>query len=400
MNKTLVSNYISEYKTNFARINSLEYYKWQAIKCFQDNWKIEAEDFPKMITDSLALSKNLMDSGKYYPKKMLLQYAAFEPAKVRRLFRSLFDEERNLYTRVVEFQDGLKEIHSDHFPPSKNHFQDARAVLVYLTLRFPDRYYLYKFEMYKTLCYKLELSYQAKKGRIENIGEYMEVCKILRHEITKDQQLIAMHKKRLGPDCYHDESLNILTQDLIFAIEKHLPHLTAELPYVVGQYEEDETINNSCNPRSPDTFAGRKTNHLENEKERKRIGDLGEQWVLKYEESKLIRLNMQKKVKEIQHTSAKAGDGTGYDILSFDNKGNPIYIEVKTTIHNRNTPFTVTRTELERSIKETENYRLYRLFNFNEESNAADLLILKGSLEGLCIEPEQYRVILADKKAD
>jgi hypothetical protein len=395
MNKALVSEYIAAYKTHFHRINGHENYKWQAIKFFQDHWDIDAEDFPKMLELALNRSKNLMDSGKYYPKRMLLQYVKLETNEVRSLLRMLFDEEEDLYTRVREFKREIEEVHKRHFS-AKNPFQDIRAIMLYLCLKYPDRYFLYKYEMYKNLAAKLQLPYSPKKGKVEELGNYIEVCKIIRHEISKDKELIAMHKDRLDIDCYADEELNVLTQDVIFAIDKHLETIESSFPYELGKAEENETGDMSSAPRSPDSFSGKKINRIENEKEKNRIGHLGELWVLKYEENRLRDQGLSHKIRDLKHISKLEGDGTGYDILSFDKLGT-IFIEVKTTTTGRDTPFVVTRTELERSKKEEGRYRLYRLYNFEEDANRADLLILKGSLEDLCTEPERYSVKLIER---
>lgn len=396
MNKALITDYITAYKTDFHRINRYEYYKWQAIKCFQDHWNIDAGDFPSMLKMALGMSKNLMDSGRYFPKRMLVQYADYEPKKLRDLFELLYDESKDLYKRILGFQKGINLIHLDYFPPDRSSYQDIRVVMVYLTLRYPDIYFLYKYRMYKSLAAKIALPYSPKMGKVEELGPFIEICKIIRHEISKDEELVAMHRKRLAEDCYTDQSLNVLTQDVIYAIDKHLGIIEKPFLYSLGKIDEEETANMSSAPRGEDSFRGKKTDHLENEKERKRIGNLGELWVINYEERRLRGLGMLHKIKDIKHTSAFDGDGTGYDVLSFDKQGE-LYIEVKTTRSHRDAPFVVTRTELERSKKEKGRYRLYRVYNFNEQTNQADLLVLKGSLEGLCTEPERYGVKLTER---
>ena len=37
-----------------------EKYKWEAVKCFQDNWDINAKDFADMLTRSLSKTCNLL----------------------------------------------------------------------------------------------------------------------------------------------------------------------------------------------------------------------------------------------------------------------------------------------------------------------------------------------------
>lgn len=47
MNYKAIESYIEDYKSSFEKRNNDEIYKWKAVKCFQDNWNINAVDFPK-----------------------------------------------------------------------------------------------------------------------------------------------------------------------------------------------------------------------------------------------------------------------------------------------------------------------------------------------------------------
>ena len=55
MNTEKLNELVGAYKAHFNENIPNEIYKWQAVKCFQDNWDIEAEDFATML--SLSLSK-------------------------------------------------------------------------------------------------------------------------------------------------------------------------------------------------------------------------------------------------------------------------------------------------------------------------------------------------------
>ena len=55
MNRQILRHYINEYKLNFDRVNQEEIYKWKAVKCYQDNWNIEAENFLKILPENAAL---------------------------------------------------------------------------------------------------------------------------------------------------------------------------------------------------------------------------------------------------------------------------------------------------------------------------------------------------------
>ncbi len=394
MNRQVLHHFISEYKRDFDRVNQYEIYKWKAVKCFQDNWNIDTEDFHEMLALSFASTKNLMDSGQYFPRRMLIQYAQRNPNELRELFRSLFDEEEDLYTRIVNFQKGINLIHAPYFQ-NKSSYQDARAVIVYLTLRYPERYFFYKFEMFKQFSKILELSYKPIMGRLENVGHFNSISELIRYELSLDQELLKLHKDRITSDCYYDENLNILTQDFIYAVTIHLhKEFEVTVPIAPENIEITTFSTDLVSLNQPLSFQGRIINFLQNQIENKRLGDLGELWVMKYEANKLIKANRHSFVHKIKHTAKDEGDGTGYDIQSYDNDGNEIFIEVKTTKGGKSAAFYVTRNELERSKKEKENFYLYRLFNYQEEADTADLMIIRGELTKLCEFPTNYKISL------
>ena len=88
--------------------------------------------------------------------------------------------------------------------------------MVYLALRFPENYFLFKFKMFKEFVGKIDFPYKPIKGRFENLLVYSELCERLREEIIKDEELIELHQSRLTESHYFETSYNILTQDIIY----------------------------------------------------------------------------------------------------------------------------------------------------------------------------------------
>jgi len=395
MNTQILRNYIDEYKLEFERVNQGEIYKWRAVKCFQDNWDIDAENFLEMLRKSIRLTFNLLNSGQYFPHKMLLLYTEQRPEKLRMMFRNLFEEENDIYQRIIDFQNEIESLNSELFE-GKNSYQDHRAVILYLTLRFPERYFFYKFRMFKLFSEKLKISYRPISGRIENIGHFNSLCEIVRYELSKDQELLQLHKDRIKSDCYYDENLNILTQDFIYAVTSYLNERTLPIEETKVTLTENEVLATDLVTTIDSlNFKGTMVNFLQNGIDNKRIGDKGELLVKRLEEEKLKQYGQHKLISKIKHTAKDEGDGTGYDIQSFDKNGNKIYIEVKTTKGAKNTTFYITRTELERSKIEGENYYLYRLYNYNEEKDTAEIFIIRGNLTNLCTVPITYKINLS-----
>lgn len=396
MNKQILRQYIEDYKLCFERVNQQEIYKWKAVKCFQDNWNIEAPNFLEMLSKSIRLTQNLLKSGQYFPLRMLEHYATQRPEELRQLFRNLYDEESDIYQRIEDFISGTEAINSNLFP-GKNTYQDHRAIIVYLTLRYPERYFFYKFEMFKQFSERLDITYRPIRGHIENIGHFNSLCEIVRYELSNDQELLQLHKDRITAECYNDINLNILTQDFIYAVARHLNQQTLLPVTTTFRTANEVSATNLSISTDQLTFRGRTVNFIQNNIDNKRIGDLGELWVLKYEIEKLRQTGQHNLIDKIKYTAKDEGDGTGYDIQSFDRNGQKIYIEVKTTKGGKNSTFYVTRTELERSKIEKENFYLYRLYNYNEENDTADIFIIQGDLTNLCEFPTTYKINLTNE---
>ena len=60
-NKSRLKDVLMQYKKDFIPIRwEKEKYKWEAIKCFQDNWEVNAADFADMLNRSLSKTINLL----------------------------------------------------------------------------------------------------------------------------------------------------------------------------------------------------------------------------------------------------------------------------------------------------------------------------------------------------
>ena len=68
---SLIEIFKGGFKENFLE----EKYKWEAVKHFQDNWNIDAEDFPTMLSNALSKTGNLLAALNFFPRRMIKQYA-------------------------------------------------------------------------------------------------------------------------------------------------------------------------------------------------------------------------------------------------------------------------------------------------------------------------------------
>ncbi len=227
INNNKLQEWIKGYKNDFVNDQwPKEEYKWQAIKTFQDNWDINAEDFPQMLSNSLNGTYNLLDSVNNFPKKMILIFAEMEPETVRGMFRNLYDESKGVFERIKEFKDRADEVLSrweeNNEKSNKSHYQRENPISVYLWLRYPDTHYIYKYSEIKAITAAIDSDFAIKKGAYEsNIENYAKLYDEIRTELKKDNELIDMFKNSLNKDDYSDPEYITLAIDLGFYISRN-----------------------------------------------------------------------------------------------------------------------------------------------------------------------------------
>ena len=105
-NNSYLTDAIACYKKDFIQMQwPNEKYKWEAVKCFQDNWDVNAADFADMLTRSLAKTYNLLVSMNNFPAKMIESFAKAAPEEVRTMYLALFDETQDVISRILAFKD-------------------------------------------------------------------------------------------------------------------------------------------------------------------------------------------------------------------------------------------------------------------------------------------------------
>lgn len=208
---------LAQYKENFSSHWKEEKYKWEAIKCFQDNWDINAQDFPAMLSKSLSKTGNLLASANSYPRQIIEIFAQKDTEEVRSMFQTLFDENKDIAKRFKIFEaksNSLFEIYPINY---KNHNQDATVMLTYLWLRYPDKYWFYRFMQVKLFSSRLKSDYVFKRGaNVANLIACMNFYNEVRDVIAQDSELVDMFRAALTDDCYPDPQLVTLTADVAY----------------------------------------------------------------------------------------------------------------------------------------------------------------------------------------
>ncbi|MCD8296746.1 MAG: AAA family ATPase [Prevotella sp.] len=222
--KKLLQEQIIEYKNNFLpKWWKDEKYKWEAVKSFQDNWNIKAKDFADMLKRSLAKTGNLLASSYKFPKGRLIELATKNPDKVRKMFENLFDENRNVIERILEFKSEAKSLNTS-INDGKSHYQGENAISTYLWLHYPDKYYIFKHSVVKALKNVINYDFTIIERDYDNnlkhfYALYDEICNI----ISNDKELTDFVKEQITDSCYPDPKYKTLTMDLCYYMAMNAP---------------------------------------------------------------------------------------------------------------------------------------------------------------------------------
>lgn len=220
--KSRLKDVLIKYKQDFASKHwKDEKFKWEAVKCFRDNWDVNAPDFADMLTRSLAQTKGLLASKNNYPARMITLFAEKAPEEVRSMFIALFDEKEDVYERIDAFKTQSSTLLKKYGNGNNNHYQNENVISTYLWLRYPDKYYIYKFGEITAVADELDSDYHFKKGGyVDNIRNFYKLYDEICEELKQDTELVNLLNSQLTDTCYPDPELKTLTIDVGFYISR------------------------------------------------------------------------------------------------------------------------------------------------------------------------------------
>lgn len=226
-----------------------------------------------------------------------------------------------------------------------------------------------------------ETQIQIFRKYIDGIGARREID----YEDITDYDWQILKRKTIGfineySDVY-DELINLIWSSEQLETSKGIS-LTARPD---GRYDEY--------PEKQFSFKGIVKDFIGENIKKQYIGDKGENLVIEYERNRLSGWNLKDLIGEVR----KVKDGNGYDILSYDKNGRIIYIEVKTTKGDCNTPFYLTENERAFAKLNIEEYRIYRLYNFRPTINQADFYIITDIENNVIMKPTLFEVQMKKK---
>lgn len=226
MNRENLDRLISNYIANFDLINNevnMEYYKWEAVKHFQDNWDIDAPDFSTMFKESVKATFNLINNRIVQPTNGIVKLAehAEITEAVRQMFKDLMVEDNGDISKrqdkIYSFLTKADELLNIYYRGSWKYAQDMRTVIFYLCLLDPKHNYMFKATQAREFMYCIEYGDDFGSGENFSLKKYYAMCDELVAAIKNTPELVELHQKRMTKTMWEDDDYHILAYDIIYS---------------------------------------------------------------------------------------------------------------------------------------------------------------------------------------
>jgi 5-methylcytosine-specific restriction endonuclease McrA len=214
-----INSYIPDYvdfyydKKDFYRED--EGYKFKAVNTFRVNFDLEADDVPEMLRSSFADSKNLIQSGNYFPQQMLIEISEDDPEFVREELKKLLSEDAPVADRINDF---IASFESKHGTEDKSLFFDARFLSFILASVKPENNFYIKWSEYTQFAdmvgYELDVNLHSSQGdKYDSLSSLAVATRLI---LKRNDDFMQMHEDYVSEFEYKDPFISWGTWDFIF----------------------------------------------------------------------------------------------------------------------------------------------------------------------------------------
>ncbi|MBR3009158.1 MAG: DUF3883 domain-containing protein [Stomatobaculum sp.] len=392
MNQTELNKVMNFYIRHYDEIRRREDYKWEAVAAWQASAPMKASSFPEALRAGLKKAGNLLDSGYYYPKTALFMMLSRDPEAVEYMFEDLFCEKDDVYDRIAVFMMKAGALRKKWFTQEElpGDDQDEHAVSVYLSFEMPEKYYIYKYSVFRAAAILLDHSYVPRRKDARNLPEYFSFCEQVRKEVLASGELLRLEQPRREAFPGVDPEYRLLTEDILICAATY--YAKPELFEESGTAEKAEQFRLVPVKKELPLEAVPFYDPVEIVRYEELLREAALRFIVSQERLRVreYRLPARKQPEALGTGRAR---GEGYDILSYDRRGEEVFISVKATAGPESEAFRVTEAERRKSAADPEHYRLYRVYGFSMEEGNGRYSVHRGDLSPFCLNPERYLVM-------
>jgi 5-methylcytosine-specific restriction endonuclease McrA len=215
-----VGSYVEHVLKDLAFYQKDEGYKFEAVATFQKEFNLKSKNWLSMIERALKDASNLVQSGQYFPKRMLLHYIQTDEKFVRKEFQNLLEGKENIVRRIDDFIYNFQK----KFQPSgryKQSYFDYRFLSFFLASYKPDKYFYVKSSDYKKFAKQIRFDLDTSgKEPGEKYREFAELAEITREALRVNDEFKEVHQKIVSKFDFKDPDLSWGTYDFIFNVSR------------------------------------------------------------------------------------------------------------------------------------------------------------------------------------
>lgn len=139
----------------------------------------------------------LMNASLYYPREMIVSLAKNEPQEIRKMFEILFDEERPVNERASVFNETADRLQSRYKGMCfRRNYQTMNAISTYLWLKYPDRYYFYKYSVGKAVSSATGKYYaDLRDSEVDKMTKEFALLDQISEALRKDNRFINCSRR-------------------------------------------------------------------------------------------------------------------------------------------------------------------------------------------------------------
>ena len=315
-----------------------------------------------------------------------------DPEAVEYMFEDLFCEKDDVYDRIAVFMMKAGALRKKWFTQEElpGDDQDEHAVSVYLSFEMPEKYYIYKYSVFRAAAILLDHSYVPRRKDARNLPEYFSFCEQVRKEVLASGELLRLEQPRREAFPGVDPEYRLLTEDILICAATY--YAKPELFEESGTAEKAEQFRLVPVKKELPLEAVPFYDPVEIARYEEQLREAALRFIVSQERLRVreYRLPARKQPEALGTGRAR---GEGYDILSFDRRGEEVFISVKATAGPESEAFRVTEAERRKSTSDPEHYRLYRVYGFSMEEGNGRYSVHRGDLSPFCLNPERYLVM-------
>jgi len=216
-----------------THVKNEEKYKFEAVQNFQSKFDINATDLAGNIEESI-INNNLAIGAMYFPRKMLIAYAQDFPEDTRNALKNLFDESKDVASRLNEAEQdflAINEMRNSQLGHASHHtYMGLRFLSLLLGFRYPEKYNPLKPAEWKVFARFVnpDFSIPQRTPPGKQYEMYAEYIELLRDYIKSRKEADEIRKKMVEGLEFQDEEFRWMAQNIIFVTSHKVANTRAK----------------------------------------------------------------------------------------------------------------------------------------------------------------------------